>query len=75
MVAAIGAICRRESRRVFCALVRLVSWDTAPEVILTCCHPSLAEEARITLTLRDLCGLANEAIASAFLIGLTEPDR
>jgi len=32
--------------------------------VFTCCHPSLAEEARIALTLRQVYGLTTEAIAS-----------
>ena len=51
-------------------------WDAREDIeddrlrlIFTCCHPSLAEEACIALTLREVCGLATEAIASAFLIG------
>lgn len=50
-------------------------WDARHEIeddrlrlIFTCCHPSLAEEARIALTLREVCGLPTEGIASAFLI-------
>ena len=50
-------------------------WDAREDIdddrlrlIFTCCHPSLAEEARIALTLREVCGLPTEAIASAFLI-------
>jgi RNA polymerase sigma-70 factor, ECF subfamily len=43
--------------------------DDQLRLIFTCCHPSLAEAARIALTLREVCGLATEAIASAFLIG------
>jgi uncharacterized glyoxalase superfamily protein PhnB len=35
-----------------------------PALIFTCCHPSLSEEARIALTLREVCGLTTEAIAS-----------
>ena len=42
--------------------------DDRLRLIFTCCHPSLAEEARIALTLREVCGLTTEAIASAFLI-------
>ena len=42
--------------------------DDRLRLIFTCCHPSLAEEARIALTLREVCGLPTEAIASAFLI-------
>src|SRR5947199_6322387 len=33
----------------------------------TCCHPSLAPEARVALTLRAVCGLTTVKIASAFL--------
>ncbi len=42
--------------------------DDRLRLIFTCCHPSLAEEARIALTLREVCGLTTEAIAGAFLI-------
>jgi RNA polymerase sigma-70 factor (ECF subfamily) len=42
--------------------------DDRLRLILTCCHPSLSEEARIALTLREVCGLATEEIASAFLV-------
>ena len=42
--------------------------DDRLRLIFTCCHPSLAEEARIALTLREVCGLTTEAIASAFLV-------
>ena len=41
--------------------------DDRLRLIFTCCHPSLAVEARIALTLRVVCGLATEAIAGAFL--------
>ncbi|MDP3226299.1 MAG: sigma factor [Rubrivivax sp.] len=37
-------------------------------LVFTCCHPGLSEEAQIALTLREVCGLATEAIASAFLV-------
>ncbi len=43
--------------------------DDRLRLIFTCCHPSLSEEARIALTLREVCGLATEAIAGAFLVG------
>ena len=42
--------------------------DDRLRLIFTCCHPSLAEEARIALTLREVCGITTEAIAGAFLI-------
>lgn len=37
-------------------------------LIFTCCHPSLALEAQVALTLRTLCGLTTEEIARAFLV-------
>jgi RNA polymerase sigma-70 factor (ECF subfamily) len=37
-------------------------------LIFTCCHPALSTEAQIALTLREVCGLATEEIASAFLL-------
>ncbi|HUP05834.1 MAG TPA: DUF6596 domain-containing protein [Caldimonas sp.] len=42
--------------------------DDRLRLVFTCCHPSLSEEARIALTLREVCGLTTEAIASAFLV-------
>ncbi len=42
--------------------------DDRLRLVFTCCHPGLSEEARIALTLREVCGLATEAIASAFLV-------
>jgi RNA polymerase sigma-70 factor (ECF subfamily) len=36
-------------------------------LIFTCCHPLLAPEARVALTLREVCGLTTEEIAKAFL--------
>lgn len=41
--------------------------DDRLRLIFTCCHPSLSEEACIALTLREVCGLATEEIARAFL--------
>jgi len=41
--------------------------DDRLRLIFTCCHPSLAPEARVALTLRDVCGLTTEEIAKAFL--------
>lgn len=37
-------------------------------LIFTCCHPALAPEAQIALTLRTVCGLATEEIARAFVL-------
>ena len=42
--------------------------DERLELIFTCCHPALAPEARVALTLRALGGLTTEEIASAFLV-------
>ncbi len=53
--------------------------DTEPEIdddilgddrlrlIFTCCHPALSPDARVALTLREICGLTTEEIARAFL--------
>jgi RNA polymerase sigma-70 factor (ECF subfamily) len=42
--------------------------DERLRLIFTCCHPALAPEARVALTLRTLGGLATEEIAHAFLV-------
>jgi RNA polymerase sigma-70 factor (ECF subfamily) len=41
--------------------------DDRLRLIFTCCHPSLPPEARMALTLREVCGLTTEEIARAFL--------
>jgi RNA polymerase sigma-70 factor (ECF subfamily) len=41
--------------------------DDRLRLIFTCCHPALLPDARIALTLREVCGLATEEIARAFL--------
>jgi len=41
--------------------------DDRLRLIFTCCHPALSAEARVPLTLREVCGLTTEAIAHAFL--------
>src|SRR5271163_2289880 len=41
--------------------------DDRLRLIFTCCHPSLAPDARVALTLREVCGLTTEEIAKAFL--------
>lgn len=41
--------------------------DDQLRLIFTCCHPALPSEARIALTLREVCGLTTEEIARAFL--------
>jgi len=42
--------------------------DDRLRLIFTCCHPALAREARIALTLRTVCGLTTDEIARAFLV-------
>ena len=42
--------------------------DDQLRLIFTCCHPLLAPEARVALTLREVCGLTTEEIARAFLL-------
>jgi RNA polymerase sigma-70 factor, ECF subfamily len=41
--------------------------DDRLRLIFTCCHPALALNTQIALTLREICGLTTEEIASAFL--------
>jgi RNA polymerase sigma-70 factor (ECF subfamily) len=42
--------------------------DDQLRLLYTCCHPALAPEAQVALTLRTTCGLSTEAIAHAFLV-------
>jgi RNA polymerase sigma-70 factor (ECF subfamily) len=42
--------------------------DERLELVFTCCHPALAPEAQVALTLRALGGLTTEEIAAAFLV-------
>ena len=42
--------------------------DDRLRLIFTCCHPALAAEARVALTLRLLCGLTTGEVARAFLV-------
>jgi RNA polymerase sigma-70 factor, ECF subfamily len=41
--------------------------DDRLRLIFTCCHPALAPEARVALTLREVCGLTTEEVARACL--------
>jgi RNA polymerase sigma-70 factor (ECF subfamily) len=41
--------------------------DDQLRLIFTCCHPALSPDARVALTLREVCGLTTEEIAHAFL--------
>lgn len=45
--------------------------DDRLRLIFTCCHPALAPEVQVPLTLRTLCGLETEEIARAFLVSTT----
>ncbi|MGJ7504834.1 RNA polymerase sigma factor [Variovorax sp. ZT5P49] len=42
--------------------------DDRLRLVFTCCHPALAPDAQVALTLREVCGLATEEIARAFLV-------
>src|SRR5258708_26844290 len=41
--------------------------DDRLRLVFTCCHPALAPDAQVALTLREVCGLTPEEIARAFL--------
>ncbi len=45
--------------------------DDRLRLIFTCCHPALSPDAQVALTLREVCGLATEDIARAFLTPAT----
>jgi RNA polymerase sigma-70 factor, ECF subfamily len=56
------------------AVVDAAAWADAESIeddrlrlIFTCCHPALAPDAQVALTLREVCGLTTEEIAQAFL--------
>ncbi|HEY5560136.1 MAG TPA: RNA polymerase sigma factor [Steroidobacteraceae bacterium] len=42
--------------------------DDRLRLVFTCCHPALAPDAQVAMTLREVCGLTTEEIASAFLV-------
>jgi len=42
--------------------------DDRLRLVFTCCHPALAQDAQVALTLREVCGLTTEEIARAFLV-------
>ena len=42
--------------------------DDRLKLIFVCCHPAVAKEARVALTLRLVCGLSTVEIAQAFLV-------
>ncbi|HEV3494845.1 MAG TPA: sigma-70 family RNA polymerase sigma factor, partial [Actinomycetes bacterium] len=41
--------------------------DDRLRLIFTCCHPALAPDAQVAMTLREVCGLPTEEVAQAFL--------
>jgi RNA polymerase sigma-70 factor, ECF subfamily len=45
--------------------------DDRLRLIFTCCHPALAQEAQVALTLKTLCGLETDEIARAFVVPVT----
>ena len=66
---------RREAKLAPEALARIEAFDPAAgipderlELIFACCHPALAPEARVALTLRALGGLSTREVARAFLV-------
>ena len=42
--------------------------DERLRLIFTCCHPALAKQVRVALTLKTLCGLSTQQVANAFLV-------
>jgi RNA polymerase sigma-70 factor (ECF subfamily) len=69
------ALARDKHREIAVDLDRPPASEDDPDVgddrlrlIFTCCHPALAEEARVALTLQTLCGLPAAAIARLFLV-------
>ena len=42
--------------------------DDRLRLVFTCCHPALAADAQVALTLREVCGLTTEEIARAYLV-------
>jgi RNA polymerase sigma-70 factor (ECF subfamily) len=63
-----------EGHEVDVAVVDTAAWADAESVeddrlrlIFTCCHPALAFDAQVALTLREVCGLTTEEIGRAFL--------
>lgn len=45
--------------------------DDRLRLIFTCCHPALSPDAQVAMTLREVCGLTTEEVASAFLTAPT----
>src|SRR4029077_1306505 len=67
-----------EGHEVDVAVIDAAAWADAESVeddrlrlIFTCCHPALAFDAQVALTLREVCGLTTEEIGRAFLTPAT----
>ena len=67
-----------EGQQVDVAVIDSAAWADAESVeddrlrlIFTCCHPALAFDAQVALTLREVCGLTTEEIGRAFLTPAT----
>ena len=67
-VAALGILAEREERLASALDEESAVPDERLRLIFTCCHPALAAEAQVALTLRTLSGLTTEEIAHAFLV-------
>jgi RNA polymerase sigma factor (sigma-70 family) len=59
---------RYQDRLVALRQPELFEHDDRMRLMFTCCHPALAREAQVALTLRAICGFTNAEIAHAFLI-------
>ena len=62
-----GELARRLERETADPDDEQVVADDRLRLIFTCCHPALPPDARVALTLREVCGLTTEEIARAFL--------
>jgi RNA polymerase sigma-70 factor (ECF subfamily) len=65
-----GALLERVEPALECTLATIIPeiQDDELRLIFTCCHPALAPDARIALTLREVGGLTTEEIARAYLV-------
>jgi RNA polymerase sigma-70 factor (ECF subfamily) len=66
-VAGLAALVEEETRAAGGAGATAIA-DDRLRLLFTCCHPALARDAQVALTLRTLCGLSVEEIAAAFLV-------